>query len=124
MTGSVLLKVASDVGRAPTNDAVDNFPLRRLCRLSVCGHRELARATTVNRRTDERDSLGLTSVPLVHLRDLVDTGALLAGVVAGCERRAVKCSLAVWDRVLEDHVRRSAGSECQKGGSFGEHLVV
>jgi hypothetical protein len=124
VTGGVLLKVSSYVGRAATNDAVDDLPLRRLCGLSVCSHGELAGTTTVNRRTDERDGLGFASVPLVHLGDLVDAGALLARVVAGCERRAVESILAVGNGVLEDHVRRSAGSKCQKGGSLGEHLVV
>jgi hypothetical protein len=118
------LNVACDVGGAATDNAVDNLPLRGLCGLHVCGEGELARATTVNGGADEGDLLSLTGIPLVHLGNLVDTGALLARPVARCERRAVESSLAVRNGVLEDHVRGRTGSECQKGGSLGEHLVM
>jgi hypothetical protein len=120
----VLLEIACNVGRAAANNAVDDLPLRRLCGLGVCGHGELARAATVNCRTDERDALGLTSIPLVHLGDIVNTRALLARVVAGSEGRAVDGIVAVRNGVLEDHVCGSAGSKCQKGCSLAEHLVV
>lgn len=118
------LDVASDVRWAATDDALDNLPLRALRWLGVGGDRELARSTSVNSRACEGNGLGLAGVPLVHLSDVVNTGALLAWVVAGSERRAVQSSLSVWNGVVHDHVRGGTGSECQDEVGLGKHVEV
>jgi hypothetical protein len=88
----------------------------------VRGERELARAATVDSRAFEVDDLSRASVPLVHLSDIVYTGALLAREVARCKWGTVEGSLAERNGVFDDHVCRDTGDERQEEGSLGEHV--
>jgi hypothetical protein len=78
----------------------------------------------MNCRACESDCLRLSSVPLVHLGDVVDATALLARPVAGFKGRTVESGFAVRDGVFENHVCGGTGRERQKGSSFGEHLAM
>jgi hypothetical protein len=84
----------------------------------------LAGATTVNSRALEGDFLGLTSIPLVHLSHIVDTSTLLAGKVARLKRGAGKGVFAVWDWVLDGHVRGGTGGEGHEEGCGEKHVDI
>ena len=111
--------------RAATNLGVDHLPLALFGRLGIGRDRELAAAASVGGTSDELDTLGLTSVPLVHLGDFVGAGRLLAGELADLQRKLLGAGILPLERngVLHDDMGRSSGGERQKGGGLGEHVA-
>jgi hypothetical protein len=105
---------------------LDDFPLRVLCRLGVCGYRKLARATTVYGGSHESDGLRLSGVPHIHTAgnaiEAVGAGSLLAWEVLGSQRRIGEGCIIKRLRVQHNHVCAGTGSEGYDKGGCGEHV--
>ena len=68
----------------------------------------------------EGNSLRLASVPLVHFSNVIDACALFAREICRGQWRTGESRLAIWDGVLQDHVRGSTSGESQAEGGLGE----
>jgi hypothetical protein len=72
----------------------------------------------------EVDVLSCAGVPLVHVLDVVDTGALFARKVGWGQRRAGEGRVVEWLRVHHGHVRAGSGGNRQEDGGLGKHVDV
>ncbi len=109
-------EIAGSVGRATSNDGVNDLPLTMLRGLFVECDGDLARSATVRCAALEGQALRDTDRHLVHFGDIVDAGALFAGEVG-----AIVDERAVGERTLSEGYGR--GDDHVRGDGGGEHTA-
>ena len=94
---------------------MDNFPLAILRGLLVQRNTNLAGATAVDRTTNEAELLRNTHFDIVHLRNIVNASALLAGEIVSRVSKwtAIESIFAIRHRCVQLHMRVDRGEECE-----------